>query len=296
MNVLLVRAGALGDVVLLRTAVAALRASGHSVSLLAPSAAGSVLRGGGPAEVDAVLPWEAAGMAGLLGDAPLAADVASALAPFPAVVAYTQNATLLHALGLRGARVIGRSPRPPAGGPHAAHWYAEAVIGLGAEPCLVPPVLVASAAEAAAARDWIERLGPGFLAAHAGSGSPRKNWPAERFAALVAAVSPDRPWLLIEGPAESGTGVALRDLPHVVLARELPVRVLGAVLSKAGVYVGNDSGVSHLAAAFGAPTVALFGPTDPRLWSPVGPRVSVLRSPAETMAALQVEDVLSAIS
>jgi heptosyltransferase-3 len=283
-------------VLLLRAAVASLRGAGHSVSLLAPSTAGGALRGGGAAEVDAVLPWEAGGMAGLLGDGPLAADLASALAHFRTVVAYTQDATLLHGLGQGGARVIGRSPRPPAGGPHAAHWYAEAAIDLGAAPCRVPPVLVASAAEAAAAREWLERLGPAFLAVHAGSGSPLKNWPPERFAAVVSAVSPDRPWLLVEGPAESGTGGALRDLPHGVLARELPVRVLGAVLAKAGVYVGNDSGVSHLAAAFGAPTVALFGPTDPRLWSPIGPRVSVLRSPVETMAGLAVEDVLTAIS
>jgi heptosyltransferase-3 len=79
-----------------------------------------------------------------------------------------------------------------------------------------------------------------------------------------------------------------------VLARELPVRVLGAVLARAGLYVGNDSGVSHLAGAYGAPTIALFGPTDPALWSPVGPRVSVLRSPTETMAALVLEDVIAA--
>jgi heptosyltransferase-3 len=284
-------------VLLLRTAVAALRAAGHAVSLLAPSTAGGVLLGEGPAEVDAVLPWEAAGMAALLsGEPALPAEVARALAPFEAVVAFTQNAMLIHALGLGGARVIARSPLPPAGGPHAARWYAVGVAGLGADPSAAAPILVASPAEAAAAQEWHERLGPGFLAVHAGSGSPRKNWPADRFAALAAAASPHRPWLLVEGPAESETSGALRDLPHAVLARELPVRVLGAVLAPARVYVGNDSGVSHLAAAFGARTIALFGPTDPHLWSPVGPQVSVLRSADETMAGLAVDDVLSAVS
>ena len=62
------RAGALGDVILLRTAVAALRESGHSVSLLAPSHAGAALLGHGPCEVDSVLPWESATFAGLLTD------------------------------------------------------------------------------------------------------------------------------------------------------------------------------------------------------------------------------------
>lgn len=280
---------------LLRTAVAALRAAGHAVSLLAPSTPGSALRGDGPAEVDSVLPWEAASMATLLaGDGPLAAEVTRALAPFGAVVAYTQNPTLLHALGLGGARVIARSPLPPRQGPHAARWCADAVLELGADPGLTPPVLVATAAEATAAREWTSRLGQGFLAVHPGSGSPRKNWPVERFEALASALSPDRPWLLVEGPAESEACGPLRQLAHAVLARELPVRVLGAVLAQAGLYVGNDSGVSHLAAAYGAPTIALFGPTDPGLWSPVGPHVSVLRSPDETMAALDASDVLSA--
>jgi ADP-heptose:LPS heptosyltransferase len=42
------------------------------------------------------------------------------------------------------------------------------------------------------------------------------------------------------------------------------------------VYIGNDSGISHLAAAAGAPVVALFGPTDPAVWAPRGPRVRIL--------------------
>ena len=57
------------------------------------------------------------------------------------------------------------------------------------------------------------------------------------------------------------------------------MRTLGAALSRAGLFLGNDSGASHLAAASGAPTLALFGPTDPALWAPVGPSVATLRAP-----------------
>ena len=71
-------------------------------------------------------------------------------------------------------------------------------------------------------------------------------------------------------------------------------RVLGAVLSRAGVYLGNDSGVSHLAAAFGAPTVALFGPTDARVWAPVGPAVRTVVSREGTMDGIGEEEVLAA--
>jgi len=58
MNVLLARAGALGDVLLLRRAVAALKAAGHRVSLLAPSASGAALAGAGPTEVERLVSWD----------------------------------------------------------------------------------------------------------------------------------------------------------------------------------------------------------------------------------------------
>jgi lipopolysaccharide heptosyltransferase III len=81
-------------------------------------------------------------------------------------------------------------------------------------------------------------------------------------------------------------------LPNAVLADALHPRQLGALLSRAGLFVGNDSGVTHLAAAAGAPTVALFGPTDPAQWAPVGPAVVVVRAAA--IDALSVADVAAA--
>ena len=50
---------------------------------------------------------------------------------------------------------------------------------------------------------------------------------------------------------------------------------LGTWLASAKVYIGNDSGVSHLAAAVGTPVIAMFGPTDPAIWAPRGERVTV---------------------
>jgi hypothetical protein len=54
---------------------------------------------------------------------------------------------------------------------------------------------------------------------------------------------------------------------------------LAAMLCGARAFVGADSGPAHLAAQLGVPTLALFGPTDPAIWAPIGPRVRVL-SPA----------------
>ncbi|HUG52812.1 MAG TPA: glycosyltransferase family 9 protein [Vicinamibacteria bacterium] len=277
---------------LLRTAVATLRAAGHRVSLLAPAAAGAALLGSGPAEVEAVLPWEAAPVAHLLsgGDA-LSPEMERALSPFDAVVAYTGNPALARALGLGGARVVVHPPRPPCPGPHVARFMAEAVTTLGADAAIEPPLLVASPEEDAQARRWVDRLPSGFLAVHPGSGSPRKNWPAERFAEMVEVLAAGRPWLLVEGPADAEAARVLALRPRAVIARELPARILGALLAQAGLYVGNDSGVSHLAAAFGAPSLVVFGPTDPAQWAPVGRSVLTLRASDHTLEGIAVETV-----
>ena len=146
----------------------------------------------------------------------------------------------------------------------------------------------------AAAEPWLARLPAGFLALHPGSGSPRKNWPADRFAALARDLARGAPWLLVHGPADAGPAAVLRSVEGAVEAAHLPLRVLARVLSAAGVHVGNDSGASHLAAAAGAPTLALFGPTDPALWAPVGRRVRVLRGDGGRLEGLAVPEVAAA--
>jgi ADP-heptose:LPS heptosyltransferase len=60
-------------------------------------------------------------------------------------------------------------------------------------------------------------------------------------------------------------------------------------------FIGHDSGVSHLAASWGAPTLALFGPTDPAVWAPVGPRVRVVRAREGRMDSLTVDAVVGAV-
>ena len=54
-----------------------------------------------------------------------------------------------------------------------------------------------------------------------------------------------------------------------------------ALLKRARLFIGNDSGLMHLAAAAGAPTLGLFGPSDERLYAPWGPKARVLRGPRD---------------
>jgi ADP-heptose:LPS heptosyltransferase len=288
-----VRAGALGDVLLLRPTVAALNRAGYAVTLLAPVWAGAALVGPGPAEARALIAWDRPEMAALFSEeGPPAAPLHQLLGGFDVVLAFTRNRRLIASLSSLNTRVLARDPQPPTQGPHASAWLAGLAGEAGSEPPETIALLQATAEEQQAARAWRQRLPEGFIAVHPGSGSPAKNWPAERFGELLQGWA--SPFLLVEGPADAVAAAGLRARPDVVAARDLSARVLGALLAPAALFVGNDSGVTHLAAAWGAPTLALFGPTEPALWAPLGPRVAVVRAPGDRLDRLPVATVRAA--
>ena len=289
----MVRAGALGDVLLLRRALAALRRAHHRVHLVTPSVPGRVLVGPGLVEASRFTPLDGPRVAAWLGGESAGGGLAEDLRA-DAAVALTRSPDLLDRLRQLAPRVLQRDPNPPRG-IHASSWYAEPARELGADSTPDPPPLAFTADEEEAARRVTRRLPHRFLALHPGSGSVTKNWPAQGFASFARAHAAGRRWLLVSGPADEESVASLSDLPGAVRARGLPLRVLGALLARAGLYVGNDSGVTHLAAAAGAPTLGLFGPTDAKTWGPVGPRVETVSSPDGTMEGLDLASVQEAI-
>jgi ADP-heptose:LPS heptosyltransferase len=118
-------------------------------------------------------------------------------------------------------------------------------------------------------------------AIHPGSGSSHKNWPLERFldvAQELKACNKAQP-IFILGPVEQETSpgtVKMIEPRGFPILRNMTLPILAGVLSCCAGYLGNDSGVSHLAAAVGLPTVVLFGPTDPFFWGPKGGKVRIL--------------------
>jgi len=159
-------------------------------------------------------------------------------------------------------------------------------------PRLVPQADWTTAATAFLAANGVDR---DFVAIHPGSGGRAKKWPARRFAELARRVKHQLVWLL--GPAEA-EDEELRELGEGVgvVADGLSLATLAGLLAACRVYVGNDSGVSHLAAAVGAPTVTIFGPTDPAIWAPRGERVAVLGGPeAGGLEGVSVDQVAAAI-
>ena len=278
---------------LLRRAVFALRRAGHDVTIMAPSAAGAALVGPGPGEAQALLAFEDAEVATLFGG-PVAPRLRERLAWFDLAVAYTRNAALLKGLSSVVSRAVIHDPAPPDAAVHISRRLVEPLNALGITPGDVdPPLLQFTAEEDAAAASLRRALPRRFLAVHPGSGSLAKSWPKERFVEFIDTLDAG-PFLLVVGPADADAAAPLRDHRNAVIADNLKVRRLAALLGQAAVFVGNDSGVTHLAAAAGAPTVALFGPTDPAVWAPVGANVRVLRGRSERVDGLEVEEVVEA--
>jgi ADP-heptose:LPS heptosyltransferase len=126
-----------------------------------------------------------------------------------------------------------------------------------------------------------------------GSGNPAKNWPAEKFAALASKLSKRASVAVILGPAEPSLEQIFRDRGVSVL-KDLDLPTVAAIARLAVAFVGNDSGVSHLAAAVGTPGLAIFGPTDPARWRPLGSRIDILRR--NPIDSIEVEEVAVALS
>lgn len=121
------------------------------------------------------------------------------------------------------------------------------------------------------------------LLIHPGSGGKNKCWAPSHFATTADALIRQTGCLvcLSSGPADGPLAEAVSQLmtEKATVLPQLPLRQFAAFMTTCSAYLGNDSGPTHLAAALGLPTIALFGPTNPHIWSPRGPKVHIISSP-----------------
>jgi heptosyltransferase III len=246
--VLVLRPGALGDTLLALPALRSLRRSGAAVTLAAHAAASCLLASLG--EVDRGLAFDDASLAWLFTDDPI---------PQEPTVAWLNAETLP---GAQNLALV--APSRPPGVEHCARYLLRTLAPLGIDlafddsPLRVVPI----------ASDEV--------LVHPGSGSLAKNWPPANLAAVVQRI--DARVRLVVGEADRAAATALdvalgTSLPRLEMP---PLEELAARLAGCRAYLGNDSGVSHLAGLCGARTVALFGPTNPAIWRPLGPNVQAL--------------------
>lgn len=296
----LVRPGALGDTLLALPSLALLRAREPSVRLTFIARADVLPIALASGLADEAWPWDLPDWAALFDPAITAASLTerarAALAGADAVIAWTPDpdgafAAALHRLGVSHVSVAPGQPPEDRPGEHMSVSLARALAPLGITPPdtrdalwrALPTLRWPEASAREAERAW-RGLGlpeDGVIALHPGSGGVAKRWPPERFATLAiqARDSGYTPLLLAgEADAEVVAAVLERAAQPLPVARGLDVAALAALLTRCAGYIGNDSGVSHLAGMIGVPTLAIFGPTDSARWAPLGPRVIVARA------------------
>ena len=135
------------------------------------------------------------------------------------------------------------------------------------------------------ARDFFSRsFGPKdrLVLLHPGSGGKQKLWAVAGWLSVINKLSAHSniSFALLQGPADVGIVQHLRsqlESNSLIPVANWQLGKLAALMRKADLYLGNDSGITHLAAASGTPTIALFGPTDPQIWGPQGPQVRIIR-------------------
>lgn len=129
-----------------------------------------------------------------------------------------------------------------------------------------------------------------LIAIHPGSGSARKNWPVGHWRSLGDRAAAAGARLLIiggEADTESLNYLEKKLEPHSpILARNLPLSLVAALLTRSVAYFGNDTGISHIAAGVGVKCTLLFGPTGPSVWAPAGPNVTTIRAPGGNLSIL----------
>jgi ADP-heptose:LPS heptosyltransferase len=295
-SILLIRAGALGDCLLMLPTLTALRTHFPQARLDVmgyPKRWEWVL---GRSLVDAVHTIERPGMHLLFCEGRAEIEVPEPLQSFlgryDVILSYRPDPDGVFQRSLRAlgaGLVLSQPPFPPAPPPkiHVADFALHLAARLGVPPALITPRLWLTKDELSMVQPFLtaHQLDPSMrpiVVVHPGSGSMVKRWPVENFATLIETLETQR-WartVVVTGYAEEDVVARLRSLLHTtqpVVAANWPLLPTMALIGQATVFIGHDSGLTHLAAALGRPTVAIFGPTDPAIWGPRGEHVAVVQ-------------------
>jgi ADP-heptose:LPS heptosyltransferase len=282
-HIVVIFPGALGDLLLALPALRALRArhAPAAVTLVVQQRLRTLAAQAGVA--DATVALESAETAALFAGEALPSWLAARPVVYSWLGAADDGVRARLTPAARHARFF-RVERGP-GTIHAAVAYARSVGAHASRRALAAAAAIVPAASPAARALWVDIGGP-VLAIHPGAGARAKRWDAAGFTRVAE-------WwrarggavVVIAGPAEGDQPL----LPDAPLVRDWPLPDLAAVLSRAALYVGNDSGVSHLAGAVGAAGVVLFGPTEPRRWRPLSRRLAALRARATGSGAIALQ-------
>ena len=303
-HILVIRGGAIGDFILTLPAIRLLRENFLDTQLEILGYEHIIELARGRYYADATRSIEYGPMAGFfVPNSTLAPDLVEYFGSFQQVISYLFDPDLFFENNLRRAGVKNLLPAYARinDSQHAAQQLARPLQRLALFLDDAAARLHPSQEDHAAAQRFLGASDAPVIAIHPGSGSLRKNWPAENWAALgrwLHDTAPRTRLLLIGGEADSAqittVQTALREA-NVLLAQNLPLPHLAAVLQRCRLFLGHDSGISHLAAAVGTPCVLLFGPTDAAVWAPANPGVRIVAAASGDLGALSSVAVQQAV-
>jgi heptosyltransferase-2 len=137
-----------------------------------------------------------------------------------------------------------------------------------------------------------------WIALHPGSGSPHKNWPVDRWISVTDDLlrqQPEANLLVVGGEADEQMLAEFREKAgfpdRTLIQSNVPLPIVAALLRQARVFLGHDSGISHIAAAVGARCVLLYGPTSAATWGPQSANVTLICSDTPSMQEIATQDV-----
>ena len=289
----MIRGGALGDFLLTLPVISALReaAPDSRIEVLAYPGIAALATAGGLA--DAARSIEYGPLAGFFTrGAMLDPSLRAYFASFDLILSYLYDPDRIFEENLRAAGVkrLYTGPHRPSEKSHAIEQLAAPLtdlqlpLGRRSATLKIQPIVHQSP----------------LVAIHPGSGSASKNWPAthwRRVAENLLAENPSLRIAIVGGEADADCLAPLRDLQpttRIEFWENLPLPELAQHLGGAALYLGHDTGVSHLAAVAGTPSLLIFGPTDPGVWAPPHEQVRVIRAPDGKLENLTPAAVVSA--
>ncbi len=304
-RILVIRGGAIGDFILTLPALKALRDARPQAHVEILGYKHIAVLGENRFYAQAVHSIEYGPLARFFARNPeLPAELADYFAGFDLIVSYLYDPDRIFQTNLRRCGVqdlICGPARIVKNAGHAARQLARPIEELGINVVDLAERIYPSKEDRESAREFLASVQQPIIAIHPGSGSHEKNWPLENWIGLFSPggrfVDFER-LVVISGEAdEAQTDQLEREWKNrnVRFARNLPLPRLAAVLERS-IFIGHDSGISHLAAAAGANCILLFGPTDPNVWAPRNDNVQILRPPSGRLDDLQIETVEAALA
>ena len=231
-------------------------------------------------------------------------DLANYFASFDLIVSYLYDPDRIFENNLRfcGVENLIRGPAKIDNGELAARQLARPLEELGLAIGDFAARIFPSEADRSATKKFLRRSPKPLVVFHPSSGSETKNWSLENWIDignhLLARKDFRGSIVVVSGEADEVQMRRLRATwtnERVQFAENLPLPELAALFENA-IFLGHDSGISHLAAAAGANCILLFGPTDPAVWGPTNPGAHIIRAPQNDLSALDADLVRAALS